>query len=259
MPRLLCVLLLSLTFLFLAVGPFPITGPDHPIEPSDNHDVLTEVTGVFDPGIQDYVRSIPIHNRNNADTAYAHTSKHLMSKKDFTYVGVSPDWDRTVADSPFMDTYLGRGMTPDDSVFSRSFKRELLTHEFLHMVEDHYRLDMSAFFAMVKEWYLDPEYGRPNAVGTSEGRYPDQNRMKYLLWFNLYDQKGDLESDTRWHDMGYSERYADTTPGVEEFAYIGTRLADEIDSSTHASTIMELPENIKTYYQGILNPQQLDQ
>ena len=108
--------------------------------------------------------------------------------------------------------------------FRFDFRVNLLIHEILHILEAESGLDIGAFYKDVQEWFNNNlDSGWPT---------PDSNYVKYTLKFQLYS--------------GTQPQYAQTKPGVEEFAYIGTLLA--LDSKYRA----EVSPAVLKYYGGIL-------
>ncbi len=112
-------------------------------------------------------------------------------------------------------------VNPGFNSFSPSFQNELLTHEYLHILQaEDSAIDIQAFHQAVQLWFSDFSSGLPVPTG---------NYTKYYLYFELYS----------------SPRYSISEYPIEEYAYIGTMLA----SGRQA----DVPANIQTYYKGILN------
>ncbi len=79
-------------------------------------------------------------------------------------------------------------------------------------------IDRAAFMREVLAWYSDPATGFPSSSG---------NYAKYTLWWTLYGGSGrdDKTPPADWNtNIAYDERYACTSSGAEEFAYIGEEL-----------------------------------
>ena len=111
--------------------------------------------------------------------------------------------------------------SPYYSTFSDAFKTELMTHEYLHILQARDKsIDIKAFHQSVQLWFSDFSQGLP----TTRGNY-----TKYYLWYDLYN----------------SGRYALSDYPREEFAYIGTMLAKGRQA--------DVPADIQAYYKGILN------
>jgi hypothetical protein len=232
-----------------------------PISLEANGPILNQTYEMFDPSLKSHLKSIPILKTRLAQTAFSHTSAYLGSMGDFTYVGVSSDWDNKAADSIFWKTDYSKppyNKKPEDPVFSDSFKLDLLTHEFLHMVEDHLGLDVGKLYQAVKSWYQDELYGRPSVAGVHGGKFTGTNRAKYALWHQLYGQPGNLEdaTDNVWKAMKYNDRYKNSPPGTDEFAYIGGTIL--IPSESRRDRLLEFSDVIIGFYRGIINPKILD-
>jgi hypothetical protein len=195
--------------------------------------LLKSVFAVFDPLLRSFLTSVPIVLDSSADTAKAYPTKG--------YIGVSPDWDNTVLQSPYRAIYEQRGMKPEDPVFMHRFKTDLLIHEFLHILQVHQGIDGRLCYEAVARWYIDPRYGIPSPSGmvyadTTKDRRPDTlaiNRMKYIVWHELYNYRrlSDVPQDESWKNMQYGERYRLAEKGVEEFAYIGQEILSSGSSS----------------------------
>jgi hypothetical protein len=234
-----------------------------------NAGVLKSVFEVFDPSLGPFLTTVPIVLDSSADTAKAYPAKG--------YIGVSPDWDNTVAQSRYRATYELRGMKPEDPVFMNRFKTDLLIHEFLHVLQVRQGIDARLFYAAVARWYTDPRYGRPSPNGVvSTGATKDRkplaiNRMKYILWHELYNYRRlrDLPQDESWTNMQYGKRYRRAERGVEEFAYIGQEILSSGSSSENfirtgqwsdkdwRNKEMKVPEvspEVIAFYRGVFNP-----
>ena len=119
--------------------------------------------------------------------------------------------------SPFVKVLV----SPYYPTFSDKFKAELMTHEYLHILQARDKsIDIQEFHQAVQLWFNDFSQGLP----TTRGNY-----TKFYLWFDLYN----------------SGRYNIKDYPVEEYAYIGTMLSR---GRTH-----DIPANIQAYYKGILN------
>ena len=237
-----------------------------------NAGVLKSAFEVFDPSLRSFLTSVPIILDSSANTAKSYPAKG--------YIGVSPDWDNTVLQSPFRATYEQRGMKPEDPVFMQRFKTDLLIHEFLHILQVHQGIDGRLFYEAVARWYVDPRYGRPSPNGlvhadATKDRRPDTlsiNRVKYILWDELYNYRGlrDVPQDESWKNMQYGERYRSAKKGVEEFAYIGQEiLADGSASENYIKTgqwcekdweskrmrLLEVSPEVIAFFRGVFNPQ----
>ena len=237
-----------------------------------NAGVLKSAFEVFDPSLRSFLTSVPIILDSSANTAKSYPAKG--------YIGVSPDWDNTVLQSPFRATYEQRGMKPEDPVFMQRFKTDLLIHEFLHILQVHQGIDGRLFYEAVARWYVDPQYGRPSPNGlvhadATKDRRPDTlsiNRVKYIVWDELYNYRGlrDVPQDESWKNMQYGERYRSAKKGVEEFAYIGQEiLADGSASENYIKTgqwcekdweskrmrLLEVSPEVIAFFRGVFNPQ----
>jgi hypothetical protein len=242
-----------------------------PISRERNAGALKSALEVFDPSLRPFLTSVPIILDSSANTAKSYPAKG--------YIGVSPDWDNTVLQSPFREIYKQRGMKPEDPVFIQRFKTNLLIHEFLHILQVHQRIDSRSCYEAVRRWYLDPRYGIPSADGvvradTMKDRRPDtlaSNRIKYVLWHQLYNYRelSDVPQDGSWENMQYVERYQSAERGVEEFAYIGEEiLASGTGSENYIKTgqwcdqdwkdkkmrLLEVSPEVIALYRGIFNP-----
>lgn len=237
-----------------------------------NAKVLDNVLEVFDPSLRSFLTSVPIIIDSTASTAKAYPAKG--------YIGVNPDWDKTVRQSAFRAFYEERGMKPDEPVFIYRFKANLLIHEYLHILQFRQGIDRRSCYDAIARWYLDPRYGIPDPngivnVAKTNGRRPDTlttNRMKYVLWHQLYNYQGlaDVPKDESWQNMQYGERYRAAKNGVEEFAYIGEEiLASGSGSANYIQTgqwsandwqnkklrLWEVSPEIIALYRGLFNPE----
>jgi hypothetical protein len=243
-----------------------------PISREQNAGVLKSAFEVFDPSLRSFLTSVPIILDSSANTAKSYPAKG--------YIGVSPDWDNTVLQSPFMEIYEQRGMKPEDPVFIPRFKTNLLIHEFLHILQVHQGIDSRSCYEAVARWYLDPRYGIPSPNGvvradTTNDKRPDSlasNRIKYVVWHQLYNYRRlqDVPQDGSWKNMQYVERYQSAERGVEEFAYIGEEiLASGSSSENYIKTgqwcdkdwkdkkmrLLEVSPEVIALYRGIFNPE----
>jgi len=248
----------------LAIGCLPLNnslqaGEDQPrhyiptekVSAEGNKEVLERVWEMFDPRLHKYLRSIPIMKRRGTRTAVAHTRKYLVSDEDFPHIGVSPDWDNKAVDSKYWAKYFSQpryGKKPDDPVFSDRFKVRLLAHEYLHMIEDHLGFDVASFFKLVASWYPNESSGVPKPKGG--------NRQKLVLWWNVYGQRGRPEEpdNTEWRNMEYTGQYGSSTPGVEEFAYIGSEIITAEEDWRKKNRLLEITDELVRSYEGILSP-----
>jgi hypothetical protein len=115
-------------------------------------------------------------------------------------------------------------VNPAFSTYSLSFQTELMTHEYLHIVQaEDTSINIPAFHQAVQLWFNDFSSGMPIPSGL------DDNYTKYYLYFELYS----------------SGRYTLSDYPREEYAYIGTMLAEGRQA--------DVPANIQAYYNGILN------
>ena len=247
-----------------------------PISREHNANVLNSVFEVFDPSLRPFLTSVPIVFDATADTAKAYPARG--------YIGVSPDWDSRVLDSRYRAIYEQRGMMLADAVFTNPFKTSLLIHEFLHLLQVHQGIDSRSCFAAVSRWYLDPRYGAPSpdrlgsgdTMKASGGRGRATNRIKYILWHNLYNPRRllDVPQDESWREMRYWERYRYAKQGVEEFAYIGEEiLASGSASANYAETgrwsvadwkdkemsMAEVSPEVVALFNGVFNPELMQQ
>ena len=237
-----------------------------------NASVLKSVFEVFDPSLRSFLTSVPIVFDSSADTAKAYRTKG--------YIGVSPDWDKTVLQSQRREIYEQRGMKPEDPVFMHRFKTDLLIHEFLHILQAHQGIDVSLWYEAVARWYSDPRYGIPNPSGLAHAdkandRRPAPlsiNRIKYILWHNLYNYRrlNDVPDDESWKNMHYGARYKTAKKGVEEFAYIGEEILSSGSSSedyiktgqwsdkdwqNKKLRLLEVSPEVIAVFRGVFNPE----
>jgi hypothetical protein len=246
------------------------TGEAESISQERNATVLESVFAVFDPSLETFLASVPIMVDSSAKTAKAYRTKG--------YIGVSPDWDKTVRQSRYRKIYEQRGMKPDDPVFSQRFKTDLLIHEFLHILQSHLGIDSRSFYDTVAQWYRNPRYGMPSSRGivsadAKNGR-PDElaiNRIKYILWHELYNYRrvSNVLPDESWKNMQYGGRYWLSEKGVEEFAYIGQEILSTGSSSENyiktgqwcdedwkdkKMKLLEISPEVIALYRGVFNP-----
>lgn len=115
-------------------------------------------------------------------------------------------------------------VNPGFSNYSLAFQTELMTHEYLHVLQaEDTAIDIQAFHQAVQLWFNDFSSGVPTPSGTGS------NYTKYYLYFELYS----------------SGRYTLADYPREEYAYIGTMLTEGRQT--------DVPANIQAYYTGILN------
>jgi hypothetical protein len=115
-------------------------------------------------------------------------------------------------------------VNPAFLTYTLSFQTELLTHEYLHILQaKDTNININAFHQAVQLWFNNFNSGLPVPAGQG------CNYTKYYLYFELYN----------------SGRYTLADYPREEYAYIGTMLADGRQA--------EVPANIQAYYEGILN------
>ena len=243
-----------------------------PISRERNAGVLKSVLEVFDPSLRSFLMSVPIILDSSANTAKSYPAKG--------YIGVSPDWDNTVFQSPYRTIYEQRGMKPGDPVFMQRFKTDLLMHAFLHVLQVHQGIDSRSCYEAVARWYLDPRYGRPSPNGVvhadaTKDRIPDTlaiNRIKYKLWHGLYNYQRlrEVPQDESRKNMQYTERYRSAEKGVEEFAYIGQEILATGSTSEHyvktgqwckqdwrdkKMRLLEVSLGIIALFRGVFNPE----
>jgi hypothetical protein len=126
----------------------------------------------------------------------------------------------TVNDVPLSEVRIY--VNPSFPTFSIPFQNELITHEYLHVLQAEDKdIDINKFHEIVKVWFDDPLQGLPT---------PDGNYTKYYLLHDLYG----------------SGRYKIGDYPIEEYAYIGTMI------SNFGGRSFDVPENIRIYYVGIL-------
>ncbi len=107
------------------------------------------------------------------------------------------------------------------NTYSLDFQTELMTHEYLHILQaEDPAIDIQAFHQAVQLWFNDFSSGLPVPTG---------NYTKYYVYYELYS----------------SGRYTLSDYPREEYAYIGTMLAEGRQA--------DVPENIQVFYKGILN------
>ncbi len=216
-----------------------------PISQANNAAVLEKVYNHFDPSLQPYLKTVPILK------TFVGAPKGVIAYANrgaFPYIGVRSDWDN-----------------PD---FHEGKKDPVLTHELLHIIQDHNKIDAAKFFEAFKRWYLDETYGpAKSAGGVDKGRfYGRGNDMKSAMFSDLYE-------DTEWdgigvddedrRDMAYMEKYRvlNPTPGVEEFAYLGQSIVPyDFDPNSRwafvaTDRMLELSDELFGYYNGVLNPE----
>lgn len=201
------------------------------VSPEENSEILEEVIAQFDESLHDYIRAIPIVKNNWIDTASALTETAVELNCSAINCGDNYETPE-IRVSSLWDEKKENG----EPYFSDSFKKNLLRHEFLHMIEAHQEIKVILFHEKFENWYLDEEYGKP---------YPAFNRTKYILWHNLY-------SSEDWTNMAYNERYADSYPGREQFAYIGAEIMDDTTRFYGRQRLREIPEEIIYFYDGIV-------
>ena len=153
----------------------------------------------FDDAVWERLQSIPVRSERTVATALAQTVRWTEEPT----LWVSTEWD----------------------TFSSEFRRDLLVHEYLHILQAESGLDLGRFYQQVQEWYHNRAYG---------ASVPSGNYIKYILSFELY---------------GGKDKYPDSEIGEEAFAYIGTQIA--------RGRGFELPAHILNYYDGLLAGQLL--
>jgi hypothetical protein len=163
------------------------------------HEKIAPVQSViaeFSPALQHLLENVPIKTGNTV-SALAQTVQYVPLK----------DVDIIV--------------NPGFESFSMSFQQELLTHEYLHILQaEDSSINIQAFHQAVQLWFNNFSSGLP---------VPSGNYTKYYLYFELYS----------------ASRYTISEYPVEEYAYIGTMLA--------FGRWADVPANIQAYYKGILN------
>lgn len=188
-----------------------------------NRPIIEEALSKFDPGMREYLASIPVFY-GNVRTARAQTTYYTKPGRE--HILVSRDWDKKYGESRHWKRYYKYyDVSPEAPAFSRPFKLKLLVHEYLHHAEAKKNSDIQVFSNKVHEWYLDPSWGEPLS---------DHNYQKYTLFWNLYRPES-LSSPSK------------RGPGEQEFAYIGEQIA-----SDSKKRLEELPSQIIEYYRGIL-------
>ncbi|MFA7383521.1 MAG: hypothetical protein WC001_08715 [Desulfurivibrionaceae bacterium] len=251
---------------------WPLNGKTEAVSREGNARVLRSVFEVFNPALKPFLTSVPIVFDSSADTAKAYLERG--------YIGVSPDWDKTVAQSKHRMIYEQRGMKAEEPVFTQRFKTDLLIHEFLHILQAHLVINGSSFYKAVARWYIDPRYGIPSPSGMTgadmtEDRRADpleSNRIKYIVWHELYNERrlSEVPKDESWKDMKYWARYRKSKKGVEEFAYIGQEiLASGSGSENYLKTgqwidkdweskkirLLEVSPEVIAFYRGVFYPE----
>jgi hypothetical protein len=229
--------------------------PRKSIAPNIDPQVLSDVYGAFDPSVQEYLISVPIVTSSAARTAYSGNDEWASgSGESSRFVAVSPDFCSKAGDSAYWADYYSKPpyeMCCDDPVFTKAFQEQLLIHEFLHVVQGQAGLDNEGFFNSVESWYRDDSYGRPLAAPGS-----GCNWVKYNLWWNLYGKPGDPAepADRQWKAMEYCDAYRDSSPGVEEFAYIGDSFLTPEAAGSRRQMLCGLSTPVFSSYQGVVNP-----
>ncbi len=225
-----------------------------PVSLSALDPTLDSVYSFFDPSLQPYLRRVPIIFSRTAQTTYS-----FYMGDDLAYVAVSPDFFNTARESEYWANVYSRppyNMHPDQSIFPEDFRLSLLTHELLHIAQEHLQVDCGEFFAGVEKWYRDDSCGRPVQwrPDLDDGIKP--NTTKYRLWWYLYDTPGDPESasDSGWKTMDYCDRYRDFACGIEEFAYIGHTILCPAQAKVRAERLSELSDALIDCYRGIISP-----
>lgn len=251
---------------------WPLNRETGSISRKRNASVLKSVFEVFKPSLKPFLTSVPIVFDSSADTAKAYLER--------VYIGVSPDWDKTVAQSKNRMIYEQRGMKPEEPVFTHRFKTDLLIHEFLHIIQSHLEINGSSFYKAAARWYIDPRYGIPSPIGMTYAamtgdRRPDpleSNRIKYIVWHELYNERrlSEVPRDESWQNMKYWKRYRRSKKGVEEFAYIGQEiLSAGSGSENYLKTgqwsdkdwerkkirLLEVSPEVIAFYRGVFNPE----
>ncbi len=186
------------------------------VNPLDSREVegqtsAPDVSAYFSPVSNGQLKEIPIYKSRRVLTAMTYNSTYVPHGYEF--VAVNANWGN-----------------PD--LFPEIFQTSLMVHEYLHILEPLFGIDLPAFASTVRDWYLDPATGDPHPVRSEGGNY-----VKYTLRYNLYDE-------------GTRHYPEDRVLGVEEFAYIGEAIAW---GEGHY-----LPESIIDYYDGILSTLALD-
>lgn len=214
------------------------------ISPGNNAAVLEKVYSHFDPSLGSYLRSVPVLKKRDIGTVNKIIA--YSQRGAFPYIGVRADWDN-----------------PD---FNELKKETILTHEFLHLVQDHNKIDPAKFFEAFKRWYLNEEYGDAQKPGVEKRKFFDGNLMKRFIFGDLYEDTewdGVGSDDEDWRDMAYMPSYRNLSPepGVEEFAYLGQRIVpynSDPDSEwafIPIDRMLEISDELFGYYNGVLNPE----
>ena len=219
-----------------------------PIDPEVNREALERVYSLFDPQVQEYMKTVPIIKISSVSdvpgrAGTAHSKRFLRGKGDYPYIGVGLDWD-----SGKRDFYC---------------KVPILAHEFLHMIQAEKNHDPAKFFEDFKKWYLSSEYGDPVFLDLSkpENQITGNNRLKTAVFGDLYEDtenSGLGPDDEDWRDMTYISRYRGSTPGVEEFAYLFERIFNYSKESQYdfrvRERLLELSDELVGWYKGIVHP-----
>lgn len=215
-----------------------------PISPALNAEVLDRVYSFFDDSLQSYVRAVPILKMPDVESipsriAYANSKRFVWTAHKIDFIGVRPDWDS----NPKIGFYK---------------KVPVLAHEFLHTIQAEKGINPPKFFEDFKTWYLDPKYGEP--VIDIFNKPAKENRMKHLLFGDLYEDtehNGIGPDDEDWRDMNYMQRYQNSIPGMEEFAYTGQNIlnfsADPDYDFLTKDRLLELSDEVVRWYQGVLH------
>ncbi len=160
---------------------------------------IQSIINEFSPGVQSNLAAVPIKT-GNVVSAMAQTTNFV--RRSNVDILVNPAF----------------------STYSLSFQTELMTHEYLHIIQaEDTAIDIQAFHQAVQLWFNNFSSGIPIPSGL------DNNYTKYYLYFELYS----------------SGRYTLSDYPREEYAYIGTMLSEGRQS--------DVPANIQAYYTGILN------
>lgn len=231
-----------------------------PVSGIVNASILEEVLNKFDSEIRDDLRTTPIYECSCIDTASAHIGNPLNPFDFDPYITVSNYWDsfQIELENQYNSENNIKGPELDDPIFNYEFKSELIAHELLHIAQDKYNIDVLNFYGKIREWYLNPETGIPSANGIYQGNFNGTNRMKLILWWNLYGKKGNPENDDLWKDMNYPARYINSANGVEEFAYIGANVIDSDEEWRMRDRLLELNSEIIEFYRGVIKNEILD-
>jgi len=226
------------------------------ISQENNADMLERALIKFDPLLRQYLSSIPIYKCECIDVAAAFIGDPTDPNDVFPYIEVNEYWDSTLGNYYSGNELVGSllGPTTSQPVFQDNFKEELIAHELLHIAQDHTNVDIEEFYRKIVVWYKTTETGTPSPAGINNGQYNGTNRLKYILWWDLYGKHGNPEEDAKWRSMEYSERYKNSIPGVEEFAYIGSKIILPSEEWRIKDRLLELPIDIIEYYNGIIDP-----